>query len=1671
MGNLKLSMARIFGDVGKHIRCAFSIRRTVVLLFFFAQMAVAAPNPSTYFPGQLVVKLKSGQPGNMRVAAPALPGARIKATMPKLGWQLIQLPEGMTVAAALDYYSSLPNVAYTEPNYRIRLFKTPNDPRFPLLWGLKTIHAADAWDQTTGSTNIIVALLDTGVDYNHPDLAANIWTNPGEIPGNGFDDDGNGYVDDVHGFNVLNHSGDVLDDDGHGTHVAGTIGAIGNNALGVAGINWSVKLLPVKLFSADDSGGTAGAVEGYEYLLTLKSRGVNIRVVNNSWGGPTPSHALFEAMRAAEAAGILSVCAAGNDHHNADYRPEYPAGLDCETLISVAACTSDDGVAPYSNYGSLAVDLAAPGDEVWSTYPGGYYAEFSGTSMATPHVAGAAALLLAQNSSLTPVNLKALLVTTVDPLPQWQGRVRSGGRLNVGKAMARLVLGPLPDLAPNTNEPAFSLPRLRALSRNAQGRFGEGSSLLPSISTNGQWVAYLSTATNLVSGVTTTNRLVYVHDRATGLNTLISRSSSGALPNADCSRAHISGNGRFVVFDSAASNLIAGDDNGVSDVFLVDRNTGQLELISKAGTASGNGVSEFAGISDDGRYVVFASDASDLVVGDSNSYRDIFLRDRQAATTTRVSVSSAGVQADYESEWPNISGDGRYVTFLSGANNLVTNAYFPAFHLYLRDLTAKTTVRLSQSAPNAAGNGNCGLSSLSDDGRYIAFESVATNLVTGDTNQRQDIFLKDRVTGSLKRISLGNTGKQADDDCWGPFVTANGRRIFFYSAATSLCDQDDDPVEDIFEYDRLSGKLSRLTYNSAGDTSFDNSFAPTASADGKVMAFCSWGWNLVPTDGNGTVDVFTLERGDIIPDLMIYTSGERILHGIGLHGTAIVQRRQLALTNNPATFFIRLDNDGSGTESFSLRANPPAPGWGAAFYFGSTNITAAITGQGWTNSLAATSNLVIRLDVSSINAAVGESWSEWLIVASGTRTNSAQDAVRAVVTRTPSPPALQVVSRAADGRLGNDDSGPATLSADGRFIAFASMASDLTSKDYNFQEDVFVLDRQSQTIECLSKSSDGETGNGRSYNPRISRDGRYVVFQSAATNLVAGDTNDREDVFLADRQTHTLTRVSVGPGGIQSSRDSNSGRISGDGRYVAFESLADNFTSPDANGTWDIFLHDTVDGTIECLSLTANGTANNESHSPIISNDGSLVVFSSLADNLVPGDTNGVPDLFLWQRGVSGLLLLSRTKDGVPANDYSSGGFISDDNRYVLFTSLATNLAVINYDSNSVTYLYDRQTTELSQVSPPWLLGRQRAGYYGARLAPDGRTITLLAEVADVSGGSNFTTGVFAYDRIGATVTELSRRRDGTAANDESNGSVISADGRYIVLSSRAPNLINETTSSSDQLLLYDSANFQPDELIRRGISGPNRGQDEFYPSFQWIEQTIKFGYTNVLSLSIRNRGNLPDSFLFKGVTGVTGGIKAKYYLEPSGTDITSPATNAGWFSGVIAVGDLQEIRVQIVVDNANLFNQDLVFTTTSVTDPTKLDIVRLRLLRDDDNDGLPDVWEQKYFGNSTNAVPTADPDGDGMSNLQEYIAGTDPTSESSQLLITRIEINQNPANLSLTWPSVTNRFYTVEAASGSPGVFVPLWTTLGKLTESSFSEPLTSNAPARFYRIRAEVP
>ena len=299
----------------------------------------------------------------------------------------------------------------------------------------KDISAREAWDTQTGSTNVLVGIIDTGIDYNHPDLAANIWTNPGEIAGNGIDDDGNGFVDDVHGWDFSNDDNDPMDDHNHGTHCAGTIGGTGNNALGVVGVNWRVKMAAIKFLNSGGSGYDSDGVDCVYYGTRI-----GVRLTSNSWGGGNPSETMRVAIADANTHGILFVAAAGNSKTST---PMYPAGYDNDNIISVAATDSADQLADFSNYGLPHVDLAAPGVGILSTVRAAGYAFFNGTSMACPHVAGAAALLIAQSPSLPHLDLKARLQATVDPIKALTGKCVTGGRLNVAAALAGLSEAPV----------------------------------------------------------------------------------------------------------------------------------------------------------------------------------------------------------------------------------------------------------------------------------------------------------------------------------------------------------------------------------------------------------------------------------------------------------------------------------------------------------------------------------------------------------------------------------------------------------------------------------------------------------------------------------------------------------------------------------------------------------------------------------------------------------------------------------------------------------------------------------------------------------------------------------------------------------------------------------------------------------------------------------------------------------------------------------------------------------------------------------------------------------------------------------------------------------------------------------------------------------------------------
>jgi Subtilase family/Fervidolysin N-terminal prodomain len=407
-----------------------------------------AKKPPQAVPGELLIGFRAGVSTAEQKKVMARIGATEKRAFKQIHGALANVRADAT-ASALAQLRSDPRVRYAEPNFVVSADVTPNDPLFSRLWGLNNngfpvagrwglpdadIDAPEAWSVTTGSDSVTVAVIDTGIDYSHPDLSSQIWINPGEnCPGcrtDGIDNDGNGYVDDWRGWDFANGDNDPMDDNGHGTHVAGTIGAAGNNGVGIAGVNWHVRLMPLKFISAGGTGTTADAVSA---VLYAADKGAT--VLNNSWGGDDYSQALADAITVADTHGALFVAAAGNSGTDNDSMPTYPASYALPNVLTVAATDNSDQLAYFSNVGRKSVDLGAPGLNIYSTWPGGTYQYMSGTSMAAPHVSGAAALAKAAFPAASGVGLKALLLESVDPLASLSSYTATGGRLNANNAV------------------------------------------------------------------------------------------------------------------------------------------------------------------------------------------------------------------------------------------------------------------------------------------------------------------------------------------------------------------------------------------------------------------------------------------------------------------------------------------------------------------------------------------------------------------------------------------------------------------------------------------------------------------------------------------------------------------------------------------------------------------------------------------------------------------------------------------------------------------------------------------------------------------------------------------------------------------------------------------------------------------------------------------------------------------------------------------------------------------------------------------------------------------------------------------------------------------------------------------------------------------------------------
>lgn len=793
----------------------------------------------------------------------------------------------------------------------------------------------------------------------------------------------------------------------------------------------------------------------------------------------------------------------------------------------------------------------------------------------------------------------------------------------------------------------------------------------------------------------------------------------GSGPIGDSQFPAVSADGRYVVFESDSPDFIVGDTNGLKDIFLTDLGTGSTTRVSVSTSgAQGDGESSNPAISSDGRYVVFESGAKNLVSGDTNGSADIFVRDLVSGTTTRVSVDSSGGQGNGASRTPSISADGTRVTFQSSASNLVGSDTNGLSDIFVRDLGTSQTSRASVGVANVQSDGSSLNPEISGNGRYVVFESQATNLVAGGTSGITEIYLRDLSTGTTIRVALDSNEIPANGQSERPAISADGRFVAFDSIASNLATDDTNGVEDIFVRDLVLTTTTRVSVDSNDLQGDGFSARPSLSSDGRYVSFESQATNLVAGDTNGTWDTFVRDRTDRVTTRVSVSSSEVEALG-GSFVTSISANGR----------YVVFESEANNLESGDFNGNQ---------------------------------DIFVRDSVAGTTARI---------------------------------------SRDLAPALGNGSSGQAAMDLSGRYVVFASAASNLVSTDGNGADDVFLRDMESGTFSLVSKNSAGVQANGFSFDPSISADGRLVAFMSDARNLDPSDTTIWLDIFVRDLTAGTTTRINLGPGGVQANENSFAPSISADGRYVAFASLARNLVTGDSNNRQDIFLRDlTLNSTTRVSVSSTAAQANNDSENPALG-DGKIVAFDSLASNLVSGDSNSRRDVFVRDLASGTTRRVSVSSTGAQGNGDSSAPKVSSDGRYVAFESLATNL--VPGDTNGVADVFVRDlvanTTTRVSVSGS---GTQGNGLSGAvSLSANGRWVSFVSLASNlVPGDTSNSFDAFVRDTLTGTTTLASVSTSGIQGNNSTFNPVLSGNGRFVAFESFANNL----TSTPKLSYVYD---------------------------------------------------------------------------------------------------------------------------------------------------------------------------------------------------------------------------------------------------------------------------
>ncbi len=1261
------------------------------------------------------------------------------------------------------------------------------------------IDAPEAWDITRGSPSVVVGVVDSGIDATHPDLYLNIWLNQGEIPAakrsalidtdtdglftfydlnntanasqvrdlnaNGYidaidllddplwadgrDTDGNGFTDDFFGWNFRtdsnetfapNNPSDVL---GHGTHVAGTIGAIGNNARGVTGINWRSSIMALKFLDVNNQGDTASAIAAVNYATMMRTQfNTNVRVLNNSWGQPGGSNiALKNTIEASGNAGLLFVAAAGNGNIlgqgvDNDRTAFYPASYEMDNVIAVGASDGTDRLAGFSNYGLRGVDIVAPGVGVRSTLPGGRYGEANGTSMATPHVSGSAALVWSLQPDATVPEIRRALLEQGDLIPAIGSQISTGRRLNANKSLAANVFAPTVQLVSAANI-TIAGGTEQLITVKYKNRLGVDKASLGNsdIEITRQAALDETLTTTLVSSTENANKteVTAIYRLAAvggswdaedyGNYSITAKSDAARSLSGLASRETIVGS--FQVKIAAAGIFYV-------DTFLdtVDANPGDGLAKDALGRTSLRAAIQEANALKPQPVKIFLQ---------TGTYPLTIASVIDASVNYPVPPPGSGYDAPAGLQWSNASsGDldlqGNITLVGLGVNRTTIDA--KGIDRVMKVYAGSTVfiTGLTLTGGNAPTNHSGG--GILNNG-YL---TVAQTRIVDNTADDGFSALGGGIAAwggelMVRSSTLGNN------------QASGGGGLFSHDASKSTLDS----VSLVGNRANGIGQLHRHQVGGGGVFATENAKIQITNS--------TFSENQVLGVGPGSaVSKYRppLENGPSIADGGLISSDGRYIS----FGTPSAL---LPSDVNYITDAYLYDRQTKEYELLSVASDGTK-----------ANNSASPADVSRNGRYVTFRTLATNLDPDDKNNAWDLYW---------------RDRLTGLTKR---------VSVGTNGIGANDSSLAFDLSDGGKHIIFRSYASNLTPDDNNGIEDIFLHSVDSNETVRVSRGVLGTEPVGGGGGFAISSNGRYAAFDSSSGDFVAGDENQAPDVFLRDMLTDEIIRVSTSITGRTPNGHSSLPAISADGQSIAFISWASDLVADDNNQFADIYAFDRMTRSNQLITKGWDGTpANGPSDIPSISANGRFITFHSSASNLVPDDTDGFANYFVYDRMNRQMHRISTATVAAP-RAYTS---VSDDGVIALTTSAKLVPQDLTNYTDGYTYDLVSQNFENFTASPNDFWGTGRGGWSSSN---DEEWLVFASNARLNPSDQNEFRDVYLWNTKTNTTTLVSRGFDGTAANGNSSSVIADESGRRVIFQSTASNLIPNDTNGLSDLFLFD---------------------------------------------------------------------------------------------------------------------------------------------------------------------------------------------------------------------------------------------------------------------------